>query len=382
MRPSAEAVARAGLPLSGVRVLDLTRLAPGPYATLVLADLGAEVLKLEPPEGDATRAMPAGGDGELFAALNRGKRSVVLDLKRAGAVEAVRRVLARCDVLVEGFRPGTMDRLGLGHAALLEAFPRLVVCALSGFGQSGPDRGRAGHDLGYVARAGLLAMGGRDGAPAIPGPQVADIGGAWVAVSGVLAALLERARTGRGRLVDVSLVESATSFAALHLGPALLGLPVPPAGQGFLDGGLPSYGLYRTADDRWLAVAALEPKFFGALCERLGLGDLTADAYGGGEGAERVRALLARTFAGAPLATWQERLAGLDACVEPVLLPEEVSRDAHLRARGLFPGSGVLASPLHLGPPASAPAPGLGEHTREVLAEAGLTTAEIDALAG
>ena len=210
----------------------------------------------------------------------------------------------------------------------------------------------------------------------MPGPQIADIGGAWVAVSGILAALLARATTGRGRLVDVSLVEAATSFAALHLGPALLGFPVPPAGQGMLDGGLPSYGLYRTADDRWLAVAALEPKFFAALCERLGLGELTAEAYGGGEAAEQVRALLARTFAGAPLATWQERLAGLDACVEPVLLPEEVCGDAHLGSRGLFPRPGVLATPLHLGPPAAGPAPGLGEHTREVLSEAGLTPAE------
>ena len=147
-----------------------------------------------------------------------------------------------------------------------------------------------------------------------------------------------------------------------------------------LDGGLPSYGLYRTADDRWLAVAALEPKFFAALCERLGLGELTAEAYGGGEGAERVRALLARTFAGAPLATWRERLAGVDACVEPVLLPEEVCGDVHLGSRGLFPQPRVLATPLHLGPPAAGPAPGLGEHTREVLSEAGLTPAEIDAL--
>ncbi len=361
-------------------MLDLTRLAPGPYATLVLADLGADVVKLEPPEGDGTRLMPPGGAGELFAALNRGKRSLVLDLKQPGAVGAVRALLRRCDVLVEGFRPGVMDRLGLGHAALLDAFPRLVVCALSGFGQTGPDRGRAGHDLGYVARAGLLTMGGRGGEPAIPGPQVADIGGAWVAVSGILAALLGRAATGRGRLVDVSLVESATSFATLHLGPALLGVPVPPAGEGALDGGLPSYGLYRTADDRWLAVAALEPRFFAALCERLGLGDLTAEAYGGGEGPERVRRVLARTFAGAPLAAWQQRLAGLDACVEPVLLPDEVCRDAHLADRGLFPRPGVLATPLRLGPPAAAPAPRLGEHTREVLTEAGLTPAEIDAL--
>jgi len=363
-----------------VRVLDLTRLAPGPYATLVLADLGAEVVKLEPPEGDGTRLMPPGGAGELFAALNRGKRSLALDLKKPGAVDAVRRVLGRCDVLVEGFRPGVMDRLGLGHTELLAAFPRLVVCALSGFGQSGPDRGRAGHDLGYVARAGLLGMGGCAGAPAMPGAQVADIGGAWVAVSGILAALLERATSGRGRLVDVSLAESATSFAALHLGPALLGVPVPPAGQSALDGGLPSYGLYRTSDDRWLAVAALEPKFFAALSERLGIGDLTAEAYGGGEDAERVRGVLAQTFASAPLAAWQERLAGLDACVEPVLLPEEVCRDRHFADRGLFPRPGVLATPLRLGLPASTPAPALGEHSRAVLTEAGLTAAEIDVL--
>ncbi|HSP20295.1 MAG TPA: CoA transferase, partial [Myxococcaceae bacterium] len=332
-------------------MLDLTRLAPGPYATLVLADLGAEVLKLEPPEGDATRAMPPGADGELFAALNRGKRSVALDLKRPGAVDAVLRIAARCDVLVEGFRPGVLERLGLGHAALLARFPRLVLCAVSGFGQTGPDRGRAGHDLGYVARAGLLSMGGRDGAPAIPGPQVADVGGAWVAVSGILAALLARATSGRGRLVDVSLVEAATSFAALHLGPALLGVPVPPAGQGALDGGLPSYGLYRTADDRWLAVAALEPKFFAALCGRLGLGDLTDEAYGGGEAAARVHATLERTVAAATLAQWRERLAGLDACVEPVLLPAEVCTDAHLVDRGLTPRPGVLAGPLRFGPP-------------------------------
>jgi alpha-methylacyl-CoA racemase len=369
-----------GLPLSGVRVLDLTRLAPGPYATLVLADLGAEVLKLEPPEGDPTRLMPPGGQGELFAALNRGKRSVVLDLKRPGATDAVLRLLARCDVLVEGFRPGVMDRLGLGHGALLARFPRLVLCALSGFGQTGPDRGRAGHDLGYVARAALLGMGGRDGVPAVPGAQVADVGGAWVAVSGILAALLARGATGQGRLVDVSLVESATSFAALHLGPLRLGLPVPPAGQGALDGGLPCYGLYRTADDRWLAVAALEPRFFLALCERLGLGDLTADAYGGGEAAERVRQTLVQLFRRAPLAVWRERLAGVDACVEPVLHPDEVCRDPHLLARGLFPVPGVLATPLHLGPPAAMPAPALGEHTREVLAEAGLSPAEIDDL--
>jgi alpha-methylacyl-CoA racemase len=367
------------LPLSGLRVLDLTRLAPGPYATLVLADLGAEVVKLEAPGGDPTRQMPP-GEGSAFAALNRGKRSLELDLKRPGAVDAVFRILARSDVLVEGFRPGVMDRLGLGHDVLLERFPRLVVCALSGYGQDGPDRLRAGHDLGYQARAGLLGLGGQGGAPAMPGGQVADLGGAWVAVAGILAALLARASTGRGQRVDVSLVDATSSFVALQLGAVLHGGPAPVRGQEPLDGGLPSYGLYRTADGRFLAVAALEPHFFQALCQRLGLPDLTADAYGGGSPAEAVRRRLAEIFASATLAEWERRLAGLDACVEPVRDVAEVPLDGHLRARGLFPAPGVQATPLGFGPPSARPPPRLGEHGREVLAEAGLSAEEISAL--
>ena len=367
------------LPLSGIRVLDLTRLAPGPYATLVLADLGADVVKLEAPGGDPTRAMPP-GEGSVFAALNRGKRSLELDLKRPGAVEAVLRVLAGCDVLVEGFRPGVLDRLGLGHALLLERFPRLVVCALSGYGQEGEERLRAGHDLGYQARAGLLGLGGQGGAPAMPGGQVADIGGAWVAVAGILAALLARATTGRGQAVDVSLVEATTSFAALQLGAVLHGGAAPVRGQEPLDGGLPSYGLYRTADGRWLAVAAMEPHFFRALCQRLGLPDLTAEAYSGGAPAEAVRRRLTDIFASASLPDWEARLTGLDACVEPVRDVAEVPGDAHLRARGLFPAPGVQATPLRFGPPSARPPPALGEHGREVLSEAGLSPEEISAL--
>jgi crotonobetainyl-CoA:carnitine CoA-transferase CaiB-like acyl-CoA transferase len=366
--------------LAGVRVLDLTRHAPGPYATLVLADLGAEVVKLEPPGGDPTRAMPPGGAGEAFAALNRGKRSIVLNLKTPGAPQAARRLLQKMDVLVEGFRPGVLDRLGLGHEQLLADLPRLIVCAISGFGQTGPDRLRAGHDLGYQARSGLLGLGGRDGAPAMPGGQVADFGGAWVAVAGILAALLERGRTGRGRLVDVALAEAATSFLQLDLGAVARAAPSPVAGQGPLDGGLPSYGLYQTADGRWLALAALEPHFFAALCERLGLPDLTAEAYGGGEPAERVRRTLAQTFASASLASWEERLADLDACLEPVRRVDEVMADPQFLARDLFPAQGLVANPLRLAPPVDRPAPGLGEHTRQVLTEAGLTPAEIDAL--
>ena len=365
---------RPGLPLSGVRVLDLTRLAPGPYATLILADLGAEVVKLEPPEGDATRAMPPGGAGELFAALNRGKRSLVLDLKRPRAVEAVTRLLARCDVLVEGFRPGVMERLGLGHAALREAFPGLVVCALSGFGQTGPDRARAGHDLGTRRERDFLRWEAATERRPCRDPDRRHrrgVGGGERHPRGPLA----RA-TGRGRLVDVSLVESATSFAALHLGPALLGFPVPPAGQGMLDGGLPSYGLYRTADDRWLAVAALEPSS-SQLCERLGLGTSPprrTGAGGGGAGAGAAGADLRWSSARHVASDWRGWMPAWSRCCCR-------RRSAATRTSGrggCFPARACWRrrSPGPRRPGLPRPR----EHTREVLSEAGLTPAEIDAL--
>ncbi|NMO18983.1 CaiB/BaiF CoA transferase family protein [Pyxidicoccus fallax] len=382
------------LPLTGLRVLDLSRLLPGPYATLVLADLGATVDKLEEPEGgDYVRQMPPLRDdvSGLFYGLNRNKRSLTLNLKTPEGRDALKRLVRHYDVLVESFRPGVMDKLGVGEAALRAENPRLIYCAISGYGQSGPDRLKAGHDLNYVARAGLLGYGGEaGGAPAFPGVQMGDIGGGSLfALVGILAALHERERTGKGRMVDVSMTDGALAFLHMHLASRLfMGVEGTPLQRGSepLNGGYACYGLYRTADDRWLAVGALEPKFFAGVCERLGRMDLMEDAYAPGEAGARVKAELVRLFAEHPLAYWKERFQGSDLCIEPVAEGDEVLQDAQLRARGLFVeaedarlGRKVthLLTPLRMGETPLREPPALGQHTREVLAEAGFTEEEL-----
>ncbi|MCE9667235.1 CoA transferase [Myxococcus stipitatus] len=387
----------SSLPLTGLRVLDLSRLLPGPYATLVLADLGATVVKVEEPDGgDYVRQMPPERDGvgALFYGLNRNKRSLTLNLKTPEGRDALKRLVRTHDVLVESFRPGVMDKLGVGEAVLRAENPRLIYCAISGYGRTGPDRLKAGHDLNYVARAGLLGYGGEaDGAPAFPGVQMGDIGGGSLfALVGILAALHERERTGLGRLVDVSMTDGATAFLHMHLAARLFmgeqGGPLQ-RGREALNGGYACYGLYRTADGRWLAVGALEPKFFMGVLERLGRMDLMEDAYAPGEAGLRVKAELTRLFAEHPMAYWQERFAGTDLCVEPVAEGDQVLADAQLRARGLFVdvedarlGRKVthLLTPLRMGPTPVQPPPALGEHSREVLTEAGFSEEELERL--
>ncbi|MHA7632121.1 CaiB/BaiF CoA transferase family protein [Corallococcus sp. M7] len=384
-------------PLAGLRVLDLSRLLPGPYATLVLADLGATVDTVEDPDvGDATRHMPPHreGEGALYYGLHRNKRSLTLNLKTPEGRDALLRLVSHYDVLVESFRPGVMDKLGVGEAVLRQKNPRLIYCAISGYGQTGPDRLKAGHDLNYVARAGLLGYGGEaGGAPAFPGVQMADIGGGSLfALVGILAALHERERTGVGRFVDVSMTDGALAFLHLHLASRLfMGKEGAPLARGSeaLNGGYPSYGLYRTADDRWLAVGALEPKFFGALCAKLGRPELLDDAYSGGADGARVKAELTRVFASQPLAHWREQLSGAEFCVEPVAEGDEVLADPQLRARGLFVETddaqrGIrvthLLTPLRMGDVALRPPPTLGQHTRVILEDAGFTAEEISRL--
>jgi crotonobetainyl-CoA:carnitine CoA-transferase CaiB-like acyl-CoA transferase len=327
--------------LEGLRVLDLTRLYPGPYATLVLADLGAQVDKLEDPRGgDYLRhGGPAqvGEVGAFFYALNRNKRSIALDLRRPEAAAAVAKLCRSYDVLVENFRPGVMERLGIGYERLSSENPRLVFCSLSGFGQTGPDRERSGHDLGYVARAGVLGYAGAPaGPPPVPGGQMADVGGALVAVSGILAALYARDRTGRGRHLDVSMTEAATAFFHLHLGARLAAGSAGAAlrrGEDLLNGGVPCYGVYRTSDGRYLAVGALEPQFWEAFCTAIGRPELSANGHDAGAAAERTRSEIAAAIAARPLAAWVEVFRTVDACVEPVLEGDEVLKDAqHLRS--------------------------------------------------
>jgi alpha-methylacyl-CoA racemase len=390
-------IEQSGLPLVGLKVLDLSRLLPGPYATLVLADLGARVDKVEDPQGgDYIRHMPPllDGDSALFYGLNRNKRSITLDLKSAEGAAALRRLTRGYDVLVESFRPGVMDKLGLGYEVLSEENPRLVYCAISGYGQTGPDRLRAGHDLDYIARSGVLGYGGAtDGPPAMPGVQVADIGGGSLfALVGILAALHERERTGRGRFVDISMTEGSLAFLHMHLAARLaLGDAGAPLRRGAesINGGYPCYGVYRTADERFLAVGALEPKFFSGFCEAIGHPELLAGGYDLGADGARARNIIAAAIGSKPLAHWVEVFARLDLCVEPVREGDEVLSDPQLRERGMFVRArddqrGIevthLKTPLHFGRLPTRPPPALGQHTKEVLAEAGFSPDEIERL--
>jgi crotonobetainyl-CoA:carnitine CoA-transferase CaiB-like acyl-CoA transferase len=378
------------LPLEGLKVLDLTRLLPGPYATLVLADLGATVDKVEEPTGDYTRHMPPmkGETSALFLALNRNKRSLTLDLKAPGAVAALKRLVKGYDVLLESFRPGVMDKLGVGWDVLSKENPRLVMCSISGYGATGPDRLKAGHDLNYIARSGVLAYGGvTGGAPAMPGVQIADVGGGSLfALVGILAALFERQRTGGGRFVDVSMTEGSMAFLHMHLAARLLmGQEAAPLTRGAetLNGGYACYGVYRTADAKWLSVGSLEPKFFTALCAILERPELVPGGYDLGADGTKTRAALEGIFGSKPLSHWVELFRKHDVCVEPVNEGDEVLNDPQLVARGMFVKAGEVVhvkTPLHFGPMPLRSSPELGAHTADVLAEAGFSASEIAAL--
>ena len=389
-------------PLDGIRVLDLTRLLPGPYATLVLADLGADVIRVEAPgDEDLVRVLPPSlttKDGEqigaMYIALNRNKRSVVLDLKAPAGRDAFLRLAEKADVVVEGFRPGVLDRLGVGWAALSARNPRLSLCSMSGYGQDGPLAMRAGHDLGYIALAGALGVGGpAGGTPAIPGVQVADLGASMVAVSSILAALLARERgDGRGTRLDVSMYESALAQMIAHL-PALLAGGGMARGEVALTGRDPNYRVYRTKDARWISVAPLEPKFWKKLIDALERPDLAGQAIASQIDPAARAALhleLERVFVTRTLSEWVEKLAPADACIEPVLEGQEVLDHPHAKARGVT----ISWNDAALGPvtmprtpirpwsadqtATSAPKP--GEHGAGVFAEAGFSVAEIAAL--
>jgi crotonobetainyl-CoA:carnitine CoA-transferase CaiB-like acyl-CoA transferase len=378
------------LPLDGVRVLDLSRLLPGPYATLVLADLGADVVKVEDPQGgDYVRWMPplAGEQSGFFHALNRNKRSLGLDLRRPEGAAAFRRLVRRFDVVVESFRPGVMDRLGVGYQAMRAEHRGVILCSISGYGQDGPYRDRAGHDIDYCATAGVLALNGPPEGPLPLGVQVADVaGGSWPAVAGVLAALVQRAATGEGAQVDVSMTDGALAMLALQLGAAAArGTPLQRAGE-ILNGASACYAVYRTRDGRFAALGALEPKFFRAFCEAAGRPDLAERQFD--DGGRGPRAELTAIFASRTRDDWERFGAEHDVCVAPVLEGEEPARDPQLRARGMFlsvdtPWEGKamasLRTPVRLAgaEPAPGPAPRLGEHTRDVLAEAGFGEEEI-----
>ncbi len=379
--------------LTGIRVLDLSRLLPGPFLTMILADLGADVVKIEDPKlGDYMRAFPPakGGVAGRYLAVNRGKRSITIDLKPPAGRDALLKMAAQADVVVESFRPGVMDKLGVGYPQLAQANPKIVVCSISGFGQTGPYVDRAGHDLGYIAVAGVLAMGGAaGGAPMMPGVQIADLaGGSLWGATAILAALVGRQRTGKGAHLDISMTEGALALLSAELGNLDCGAH-PTRGVETLNGGLACYGIYRTKDDRFLAVGALEPKFWIALNQALGRTPNVAELVGKPAEQQKVRDELQAIFSTKTAAEWNAHLAQHDCCVEVVTEPDELPDHPLHRAREVFftidGGAGVgpvrqVRTPLGT-PKSPRPPPKHGEHTREVLAEYGFSPDEITALA-
>ncbi|MBI1395021.1 MAG: CoA transferase [Betaproteobacteria bacterium] len=324
-------------PLSGIRVLDFSTLLPGPMCTLLLAEAGAEVVKIERPgRGDEMRAYPPrfGSAGVNFALLNRGKRSLALDLKSADDVARAIDLVRTADVLVEQFRPDVMTRLGLGYDAMAAINPRLVYCSITGYGQSGPLADVAAHDLNYQAEAGMLGLGaGSDGMPGIPPALIADIaGGSYPAVMNILLALRERDRTGRGCHLDVSMADNLFPFMYWGLGNGWSQGAWPKAGAELVTGGSPRYQVYRTADGRYLAVAPLEQKFWENFLGVLDARHLVDDATDPVE----TRDAIARIIATETAAEWEKRFDGVDACVCVVRTLEEAVANPHFRDRGLF----------------------------------------------
>jgi len=370
-----------------MRVLDLSRLLPGPFCSRILSDFGFEVITIEPPEGsDWVRYLPPlipdTGQGFLFHALNRGKKSLTVDLKTDEGRSILVRLVETADVLLESFRPGVMDRLGLGYEQLAEANPRLVFCALSGYGLAGPYRERAGHDLNYLGLAGVLDLTGpQDGQPAMPGVQMADLsGGLWAAI-GILMALLERERSGLGQRVDGSLLGAALALLPLAVSQLQGGEPTV-RGAGPLSGGVVCYNLYETRDGRTMSLSALEPEFWAAFCQAVEREDLLGQQYATAHPGEPAYDDLCAIFRTRTRQEWLEMLGDTDACCQPVYTLEEALASVPVQALDMLAEVG-LRPPVRLSGQrrtALATAPLLGEHTVEILTELGYDPTAVEEL--
>jgi len=325
-------------PLSGIRVLDFSTLLPGPMATLLLAEAGAEVIKIERPgAGEELRGyQPRFGDTSVsFAMLNRVKRSIAIDLKAWDAMSRLRPVLESADVVVEQFRPGVMDRLGLGYDVLSAINPRIVYCAITGYGQNGPKAQVAAHDLNYQADAGMLSIGAAaDGSPVVPSALVADIaGGAYPAVMNILLALRQREQTGKGCKLDIAMTDGLFPFLYWGIGNGIAAQKWPRPGGELLSGGSPRYQIYRTADAKFLAAAPLEDRFWANFCGAI---ELRAELRDDQKDPQATRAEVARIVAQRSAAEWLQRFEGKDVCCNVVKSVEEAMADPQFEARGLF----------------------------------------------
>ena len=374
-------------------MLDLSRLLPGPYCSLLLADLGMEVLKVEDTEqGDYMRTMGPirKKDSAYFLALNRNKKSMTLNLKVKEGKEVFYNLTNSYDILLEGFRPGVMDRLGVGYQDLKKRNPRVIFCSLSGYGQEGPYRERSGHDINYIGLAGILEVtGAKQGPPIIPGVQIADIGGGgMMAAIAILAASIHREKTGEGQYLDVSMLDSAISWLSIHAGKYFMDKELPKRGEMHLSGRYACYQVYPTEDGRYMSLGALEPKFWKNFCETIGRRDFILKQFIEGEEQLRIIEEVQKLFKTKTQKEWVDLFKNVDACCEPILTLEEVSHHPQVLHRQMVKelehpvegktqqiGSPIKSSQFSF--EVRTPPPAWGEHTIEVLKTIGYSEEDI-----
>jgi len=371
------------LPMSGIRILDLSRLLPGPYLTKLLTDLGAEVIKIETPlAGDYTRlAPPEMGLGGLYETLNRGKQSLALNYRNPRGHQLFMGLAKTADVILEGFRPGTAERHGIGYEDIKALKPDIIYCSLSGYGQEGPYRGQAGHDINYEALGGALALNAQPGEKPVPfGLPIADLSGAMLAGIAILGALFGRERTGQGAYLDMALLDGVLSWMTPLAGAAFFSGFELSAGSHPLLGGLPCFNIYQAADGKYLTLAALEPTFWQAFCQVVGRDDLLPRQFD-----RTIKEEIADIFRQKGQQEWLEAFEGTDGCVEAVNSFAEMLAHPQVRARGYVQeeaGKPVrLESPFVFARRALDPAPSLGQHTRKILRELGVNDEEMKVLA-
>jgi crotonobetainyl-CoA:carnitine CoA-transferase CaiB-like acyl-CoA transferase len=379
--------------LTGQKMLDLSRLLPGPYGSLLLADLGMEVLKVEDlAMGDYIRKMGPirKEDSAFFLAVNRNKKSMTLNLKVKEGKAIFFKLLDTYDIILESFRPGVMDRLGLGYAELKKRNPRVILCSISGYGQNGPYRERSGHDINYIGIGGVLELiGDKNGAPVVPGIQVADLGaGGMMSAIAILAAVIHRQKTGEGQYMDISMLDGVISWLSMHAGKYLMDGELPERGKMLLTGRYACYRVYQTKDGRYMSLGALEPKFWENFCEAVGHMDLIDKQFAEEEVQLHVTEEIQKVFKTRTQKEWVEFFKGVDACCEPILNFKEVFQHPQVIHRQMVVewvhpveekirqvGNPIKSSQFNF--EIRTPAPGLGEHTIAVLKEIGYSEKEI-----
>ena len=379
--------------LSGIKILDLTRLLPGPYCTLMMADYGAEVIKIEEPgRGDYIRSREPGlnGIGARHLTVNRNKKSVELNLKTEAGIEIFNKMARDADVIIEGFRPGVMERLGIGYEQISKINPEIVYCSLTGYGQTGPYRSLPGHDINYAGYSGILSLNGEaDGKPVIPGVQIADIGGgSLMALSGILMALLNKEKTGKGQYIDVSMTDGAVTWLYAAASDYFVSGDVPERGKNRLDGQFAYYQLYETKDGQFLSIGASEKKFWDRFCELVERPDWKALHEGDTEVQKKLKHELTALFKERTKQQWMELLSQEETCVGPVNTLDELFHDPQIQEREMLieqehPIAGRIKQigfPIKFSATPGALhkyAPILGEHTSEYLDSLGYTKQEI-----